>query len=190
MVSRNTDIPNNTNDSFQTSEKPSPFIITSFTIRKYHFDGTILETICSGSGMLSIGNINPPSNKVGNNNAIREIIWASCWVFVKLLIIRPSETAVMMNNKDSAISKNKLPLIGTSRMVTLTTKIVITFTRDKTIYGIALLMTNSKRIQWRYQNHFHGIDLFFPHDGNRCHHGGNQYQDHGHYTGHKIISTL
>jgi hypothetical protein len=63
--------------------------------------------------------------------AINENICASCCVLVKVEIINPNETAVMINNNASPISKNKLPLMGTSSRVTLTSRIVATFTSDK-----------------------------------------------------------
>src|SRR5690606_16542035 len=55
----------------------------------------------------------------------------------------PNDTDVIINNNDSAISRKRFPFTGTSKMLTLTIKMVIKLTSDKNIYGMALLTINN-----------------------------------------------
>ena len=100
--------------SFQIADNVSPFSMTDFTIIKYHFAGTILDTTCKTFGIFSIGNINPLSISVGRNMPTRLTNIAVRWEFVIVEINNPKDNDVMMNNTDSEKSKNRLPLIGSS----------------------------------------------------------------------------
>ena len=58
-------MPTKTNVSRPTELKLNPFIITFRTMIKNHLAGTILEIICIGFGIFSIGNIKPLNKIVG-----------------------------------------------------------------------------------------------------------------------------
>ena len=78
MVRKNTVVPNKIRASIQTTRRPPPLIITFFTMLKYHLAGTILEMIRNGTGIFSIGNMNPLSISVGKNIPMSEINIAVC----------------------------------------------------------------------------------------------------------------
>ena len=99
--------------SFQTAANPRPLIITSFTMMKDHFEGTILEMICNGTGIFSIGNIKPLKSSVGRNRLIMEVNIAVCCVFAEFDMSIPTESEVIVKRILSAINSIRLPLMGT-----------------------------------------------------------------------------
>ena len=74
----------------------------------------MLERICSGIGILSIGNINPLNISVGINNPTNVPNIAAVCVFAVDETNIPNDRDVMINKRLSDKSKNKFPLIGTS----------------------------------------------------------------------------
>ena len=59
--------------SLMTPWKPRPLIITSRIASINHFAGMSCAMAWSGSGILSMGNIKPESNMVGNMRPITEM---------------------------------------------------------------------------------------------------------------------
>ncbi len=80
-----------------------------------------------GSGIFSIGNMNPLNITVGRNIPIREMNMADCWEAVEEEISNPSDSATRINRILSAKSNGKLPLIGTSNTKTLKSKMLAIF---------------------------------------------------------------
>ena len=55
-----------------------PLIMTAFSASINHFAGNMLQSICNGKGIFSIGYINPESSIVGKNRVIMDINIATC----------------------------------------------------------------------------------------------------------------
>ena len=75
--------------------------------------------------MFSIGNIKPLSMIVGRNIAVNEMNIAVCCELVAADINNPNARQVSVNKMLSNTSKNRLPLTGTSRTKTLSSKMLV-----------------------------------------------------------------
>ena len=96
-----------------------------------HFAGRMLLMICKGSGIFSTGNINPLNIKVGSIVPTRETSIAVCCVSVKIEMTIPIKRLVMIKIMLIPKSKNKFPLMGKSKTVTLKIKIETKMIIDK-----------------------------------------------------------
>ena len=101
--------------SCHARETFTPSIISFFTVIIYHFAGMMCDIHCSMGGILSIGNIIPESNLVGIINIIPEASIAATCVFVKVEISNPRDNDTKMKRRDTIISQNRLPAIGTCK---------------------------------------------------------------------------
>ena len=86
--------------------------------------------IRNGSGMFSIGNINPLSMIVGKNIPVSEINIAVCCESVDDEISNPNARHVSVNKILSKPSNAILPLIGTSSANTLNNNMEVIFIVD------------------------------------------------------------
>ena len=101
----------------------------------------MLLTIRNGSGIFWIGKINPDNKMVGSINPSNEMNMATIWLGATVEISIPRLSAIMINRKLSAISKKKLPLIGTPKTKTPSRMIVSALMNDNSKYGVTLPRT-------------------------------------------------
>ena len=71
--------------------------------------GIILLSSCKGSGIFSIGKMNPESKIVGSISANMESSIAVCWLLLRVEIKIPMDNDIKMNNILCANNKSKLP---------------------------------------------------------------------------------
>ena len=141
IVKKNNIIQAKMSVSFQITCKPTPLIITDFTMIKYHLAGTMFETVRIGNGIFSTGNIKPLNMIVGKNMPINEINMAACCDAALDDISRPKDNETNVNKILSNINNTKLPLIGTSSTKRLSKRMEEILIVESNKYGTAFAMT-------------------------------------------------
>lgn len=138
---KNIVIPTRIKVSFQMVSMVAPLSIMALIMMMNHLAGMMLLMICSGNGILEMGNINPDNIITGSINPAKENIMAVCcdWAMVEIKI--PSDSAVMMNKILSNANKSKLPSIGILKTKTPRSKMIVALIIDRKMYGNTFPMT-------------------------------------------------